>query len=259
MKTTEQVLKKLSGLVPPEFLTHFPDLPDKITASILYGSCARGDYTQDSDVDILCISDHTQQSINTDRISVSFYTLPQILTGVGSLFGYHLRRDGIILTDPTGTLQDALENFSTFDFPLLQRKIFSLSQIFTTPEYDLPKFLPGLLREARYFLRSYLYGKSIYEGRPCFSLNELAKRHHNENLATLLSSHRRPPSYDEYDTCLDFLEAHIGRFPPSKHGSLEATVVNEWGTDSDLYTVAYLALGVTGQCGDYEEVRKILL
>jgi hypothetical protein len=51
----------------------------------------------------------------------------------------------------------------------------------------------------------------------------------------------------------------VGEFPPSESGSLEATIVNEWERPGDLLSVAFLALGITGQDSDYAEVEKILL
>jgi hypothetical protein len=51
----------------------------------------------------------------------------------------------------------------------------------------------------------------------------------------------------------------VGEFPRSRHGSLEATIVNEWGRPSDLLSMAFMALGATGNGSDYAEVEKILL
>ena len=51
----------------------------------------------------------------------------------------------------------------------------------------------------------------------------------------------------------------IGEFPRNRHGSLEATIVNEWGCPSDVLSMAFMALGATGTDSDYAEVEKILL
>lgn len=129
-----------------------------------------------------------------------------------------------------------------------------------SPEHDLPKYLPGLLREARYLLRSCLYAQAIAAGNPCFSVRELAVRHGDPHLAQLLAS-RQPgePSISELTECLSRLRRIIGDFPPSRNGSLEATVVNEWDRAGDLLSMAFLALGITGQGSGYAEVEKILL
>ncbi|MGL5827936.1 MAG: hypothetical protein ACRCYU_24485, partial [Nocardioides sp.] len=59
--------------------------------------------------------------------------------------------------------------------------------------------------------------------------------------------------------CLSRLRRITGDFPASRNGSVEATVVNEWHRPGDLLSMAFLALGITGQGADYAEVEKILL
>lgn len=135
-----------------------------------------------------------------------------------------------------------------------------MSTLFTTPDRDLPKYLPGLLREARYLLRSCLYAQAIAGGDPCFSVRELAVRHHDPKLANLLSSrHTAEPTSIDYEDCLSRLRDIVGAFPANRHGSLEATIVNEWSQPSDLLSMAFMALGAAGKGGDYAEVEKILL
>jgi len=137
----------------------------------------------------------------------------------------------------------------------------NMSQLFTTPELDLPRYLPGLLREARYLLRSCLYASAIAEGRPCFSVRELALRHGDSDLSRLLASrYVEEPSEQDYSQCVSRLERLIGPLPSSQHGSLEATIVNEWGTSGDLLSMAFMALGASsGEFDDYAEVEKVLL
>lgn len=47
---------------------------NSLKAVILYGSYARGDYTKDSDVDIMVLVDQTEQEIVKSRSKVSDYT-----------------------------------------------------------------------------------------------------------------------------------------------------------------------------------------
>jgi hypothetical protein len=109
-------------------------------------------------------------------------------------------------------------------------------------------------------LRSCLYAQAIAAGHPCFSVRELGDRHDDPHLALLLASqHSGEPSVQELKECLSRLRQIIGEFPPSQNGSLEATIVNEWEQPGDLLSMAFLALGITGQGSDYAEVEKILL
>ena len=246
--------------VPRDILAELPDLPGDARALLAYGSRARGDAVTGSDLDLLALVNTPRSSTYAGDVSVSYYTGEQLATGIGTLFGAHLKRDSMVLWDPDGLLATAVKAMGSVDTARLFRRVRTMSGLFATPEQDLPKYLPGLLREARYLLRSCLYAQAIAAGQPCFSVREIAAKHNDPHLALLLASrHSKEASDEDLDECLSRLRQIIGEFPPSEHGSLEATIVNEWERPGDLLSVAFLALGITGQGVDYAEVEKILL
>lgn len=246
--------------VPSRVVEDFPELPADVEGLLVYGSRARGDAVPGSDLDVLALVTTPRPTTQSGDVSVSYYTREQLSTGIGTLFGAHLKRDAKIVWDNHGHLTRAVEDMGEVDTGRVLARAQLMSELFTNLELDLPKYLPGLLRQARYLLRSCLYAQAIAEGEPCFSVRELAVRHGDPYLARLLAS-RQPgdPRTADLEECLSRLRGIIGKFPPSEHGSLEATIVNEWGQPSDVLSMAFMALGVTGQGSDYAEVEKILL
>jgi len=259
--TSFELTRALTALdIPNSIIDNVPAVPESASAMVLYGSRSRGDAVEGSDLDLLALVPKDQPTISVGAVSLSFYTPAQLASGVGTLFGAHLKRDGKVLFDHDGRLTTALSAMGQVDTTRLFRRALEMSQLFTTPERDLPKYLPGLLRQARYLLRSTLYAHAIADGAPCFSVREIAVRHDDPDLARLLASRQEgQPELGDYSACLSRLHDLIGEFPKNHHGSVEAAVVNEWGSGSDLLSMAFMALGSSGEGSDYAEVEKILL
>ena len=257
----EHVVGALAELgVSADLLEDLPKLPADVEGLLLYGSQARGDAVTGSDVDLLALTATPRPSTYAGGVNISYYTRDQLSTGIGTLFGAHLKRDAKIVWDDNGHLTSAVNGMGEVETDRLFERARDMSALFTSWDRDLPKYLPGLLRQARYLLRSCLYAQAIAAGHPCFSVRELAVRHDDSDLAALLAS--RPTadaSIAELRECLVRLRKIIGEFPPSANGSLEATVVNEWGRSSDILSMAFMALGATANGSDYAEVEKILL
>jgi hypothetical protein len=131
--------------VPAGILVNFPILPRDARGLLVYGSQARGDAVATSDLDLLALVDTPRPSTYTGDVNVSYYTGEQLTTGIGTLFGAHLKRDSKIVWDPDGMLATAVDALGDVDTDRLLRRAWQMSQLFTTPEQDLPKYLPGLL------------------------------------------------------------------------------------------------------------------
>ena len=256
-----EVVAALAGMdVSPSVLEDFPELPAEVEGLLVYGSQARGDAVPDSDLDVLAFVTTPRPSTHIGAVNISYYTHEQLSTGIGTLFGAHLKRDAKVIWDKHRQLTQAVEEMGEVDTNRLFVRARSMSALFSNLKRDLPKYLSGLLRQARYLLRSCLYAQAIAQGEPCFSVRELAVRYGDADLARLLASRQQgEASAEDLEECLSRLRGIIGGFPLSEYGSLEATVVNEWGRANDVLSMAFMALGTTGTDSDYAEVEKILL
>ena len=150
-------------------------MPGGVEGLLIYGSHARGDAITGSDLDVLALTENPLPSLNSGEVNVSFYTLDLLSTGISSLFGAHLKRDGRIIWDSRGDLARALAAIGDVDTERVLARSWNMARLFTAPDRDLPKHLPGLLRQARYLLRSCMYAQAIAEGAPCFSVRELSR------------------------------------------------------------------------------------
>lgn len=245
--------------VPDSIIAKVPAEAFNSNGLLVYGSRARGDAVESSDLDLLALVSRPRSSITNELVSLSFYTTDEMHLGRGTLFGSHLRRDARILMDESGELSELVEEMGHVDTTRLFGRVHDMTRLFTNLDRDLPQYLPGMARLAKFLLRSAYYAKAIEQGSPCFSVRQLALRHKDADLEHLLSS--RPVgeiTSEDLMECLERLRWLFGEFPSNPSESLEATIVNEWDNDSDVLSMAFMALGRAGG-DDYASMRKILL
>jgi len=77
---------------------------------LLYGSFARGDFSSESDVDLLTlIKGHSYKAV-FNKINISYYNRDKLIEMAtsGSLFVFHLNRESRVLTDEDNLLSDII-------------------------------------------------------------------------------------------------------------------------------------------------------
>lgn len=85
-----------------------------IVAQYIFGSHARGDYTKDSDIDLLSVTDDDVfASFSHGELNVSFYPRRNLLEDArkGSLFVMHIVREAVPTYDPENIHADVVQNF----------------------------------------------------------------------------------------------------------------------------------------------------
>ena len=258
------VERKLSGLGVPRRLVDAAMcvVPVHGVGLMVYGSRARDDFVHNSDLDLLALVHEPLGSRTYRNVNLSCYTREQFISASGTLFGMHVRRDGIVLVDPKGELRNLIQDLEQPDASRLLARVRHFSAILECEEADLNLHLPGLCRLGRYLLRTAIYSLALAEGRPCFSVRELAERFDEQGLVTLLSSDPRivsEPSLDELETLRRRLREAVGKPPPTFHRSLESLAVAEWEGDRERSTLAIMAMTGEDRELDYSDLPKVLL
>lgn len=237
-------------------------VPAGVIGLLVYGSRARGDSVQQSDLDLLALVPEPLGSRTYRNVNLSCYTRPQMISASRTLFGMHIRRDGVIILDPTGELLNLIRDLERPDASLLLSRVRHFSAILDCEETELGLHLPGLCRLGRYLLRTAIYSLALAEGRPCFSVRELADRFNEPGLVTLLSSDPRivsQPSLDELEKLQRRLVEAVGEPPPTIYESLESLAVAEWDDDRERATLAIMAMTSEDQKVGYSDLPKVLL
>lgn len=251
------------GVPAPLILELKSRLPSTPRGLLLYGSWARGDAHESSDLDILVLDGQYTPTPPGSHLSVSYYSEAQLRGATQTLFGLHLRRDGVVLLEVESALSATLRDLDPPDAAALLSRIANLSMVLQVRDPDLVAHLQGLTQVARYLLRSALYAQALSMGSPCFSVAEIAVRQQEPALVGLLSSHRElqpPTTRATFEDLRTRLERVVGPPPDAAYSNLEALVVSSVLEDEDLSNLALLALrSEDDEALPYAEIPKVVL
>jgi len=201
-------------------------------ALVLFGSHARGDASEISDVDILQVCPNPRASYTVGKISYSNYTLQQLLrmARTGSLFVLHLLKESKPLVDSEHVLVRIRQAYC----PASTATILSqVKQSLPLLPCDQQAFLERPVRLttlAIHLLRTTAYAMSFAQGGDSFSMIDVAQRLNLPKLASI----RRDTNVNWPSFCdvVEQLAELVGEIPKNPHGSLEAVIVNAWPESS---------------------------
>jgi predicted nucleotidyltransferase len=226
----------IADILPEEILA----IERTASATMLFGSYARGDQGAESDIDLLQIVNKPEPARKIGRIVVSCYTLGQLTTLAkqGSLFVLHLRTEGRILNDEKHILRSALESYVRPPSygKLLTAISTAAAVLHLKPDSLNANQASGILSLGLYLLRTLVYVRCIEKGTPAFSLVRAREILGDSEGIALLAERRglfKNPRVVDLNNLRDHLEDLLGKRVEFLGSELEVVAVNATGKNKE--------------------------
>jgi hypothetical protein len=162
---TAEKAQEVMALIRPPF-----------TAILLYGSHARGDASQTSDVDILQVTPVHTAPYSVGRFNITCYTLDQLLRIArrGGLFARHLVDEAQVVADPENLLNALKTAYVPVDsYAPVRDEVRACSPLLDVSEAEFSGNPDGLSSLASYLIRSYLYSLAFDRGARSFAMHHI--------------------------------------------------------------------------------------
>lgn len=228
-------------------------------ALFLYGSHARGDAQEVSDVDILQVTPTHTAPYAVGRVNVTCYTLEQLLrlARQGGLFARHLVEEALPLADPhdlLGTLKSAY--VPPLDYRVVKREVCGCAPLLDVSDPQFNENTDGLISLVSYLIRTYLYATAFDNRAKSFAMGHVLNLLGQQRAGSVLSNVRSRRSISAFAAARTFFEEITGTICQRKEGSLEAFVVNARG-HNELAMILGLRLLARGRPFTYDALLDV--
>ena len=244
--STAEILALIGPYIVPPF-----------SALLLYGSHARQDDDETSDVDILQLTPVHAAPYSNGRLNFTCYTPEQLITLAkkGTLFARHLVLEAVPLLDPSdflGTLRSA------YVLPTSYHSVYTEAKravpLVAIDEEEFQKHKGQFCSTATYLLRTCVYAKAFESGAQSFSMQHVAELTGDSRPRQVLSKLRECKSYDAFRSVTDLLFEITDTHRFIRGESLEALVLNMFGV-CDLAVILGLRILAGGELITYPVLR----
>jgi hypothetical protein len=246
---TAEKLQEVVSLIKPPF-----------TALFLYGSHARGDAKDTSDVDILQVTPVHTAPYTIRSFNITCYTFEQLmrLAGRGGLFARHLVEEAVPLDDPhdiLGALKSAYVATQTYDG--VRKEVCGCAPLLDVAECKFNENIEGLSSLASYLIRTYLYALAFERGARSFAMDHILGLLGQKRAGVVLSS-LKDHNFSAFVAARKLFEELTGVTCLCMEGSLEAFIVNA-SAHNELAGILGLRLLARGRPFTYDALKDLEL
>lgn len=234
-------------------------------ASILFGSYARREHDEWSDIDVLELVTEKPGRTKTGKLSLTSYLPSQLeeLVVERSLFAWHLLREGTTISDPSSLLRNILSRHPGIDASLTLSRIVTFSSVLDVSVLQYSEYFRGLNSTLKYLLRSAIYAKSIDSGESSFSIHVACNRVDPSGLLSAMFRRGEDTHLQQdwirYSLMRVSLNQLIGPLQKNLFGSIEALAVRMAKTQPQLSNLAIHAMTQGTEELDYASTEMPIL
>lgn len=206
---------------------------------VIFGSYARNDYNEDSDIDILLVHPEYYPTVQIDKLSISTYSTEKLIEFAknGSLFILHLIKEGKLLNGHP-IIETLSKEFKMPDFRILSKELVQSSKLINIDERVFQKYSIKIIGVQKFVLRSIIYMKGIENGADTFNIYKVLEHISLEELNYIFDrTFQKNMKFNQFQSINKIIASLLEITFEKEFLSIEAIILNNHPKKNLLHTL----------------------